>query len=191
MREAGFDAYVAWGRWTNGAVNARLFGIINTTQQLNANSGIHYLVGVPTQSMPTSGEATYSLLGATLATGKEVAPLNVTGSAAVVFAPNLGTRIGLDLRLASATGDQEYRLTTTGGLGNARLSELRLTTPNRFDATVGLSTNGVDSACNNGACTATVTGGFFGPDAQRLGVSYAILRNRSVRIEGVATFKKN
>ena len=190
--EAGYDQYVAWGRWTNGVVNVRFLGLFNTTQQLEASDGIHYLVGVPTESLPTAGTATYSLLGATLATGKGVAPLTVSGSAAVTFAPTLGTRIGLDLSLDRNNGAQTYRITSTGGLTNPSLSELRLISPNRFEGTLAVSSNTSEIGCNtSGSCTAAFTGGFFGPSAQRLGVSYAILRNQSVRIEGVATFKKN
>ena len=190
--EAGYDPYVAWGRWTNGTVNVRLLGLFTSTQRLEAHDGIHYLVGVPTESLPTAGSATYSLLGATLATGKGVDPLTVSGNVAVTFAPNLGTRIGLDLRLDRNNGAQTYQITSTGGLTNPSLSELRLISPNRFGGALAVTSNTSEIGCNaTGACTATFTGGFFGPSAQRLGVSYAILRNQSVRIEGVATFKKN
>jgi hypothetical protein len=56
------DGILAWGRWTGPVVvngGAITFG---------PNQGYHYVVGIPTATMPTSGTATYSLIGATAPT---------------------------------------------------------------------------------------------------------------------------
>ncbi len=189
VKEAGYDQYVAWGRWTNGSTKVTVIGF-NSSQQYSNNSGMHYLIGSPSASLPTSGSATYSLLGATLATGNNTAPLTLSGSASVIFAPNLGTRVGLDVTLSNPN-DKLYRILSTGGLSNPIASELRLIGPNKLQGILPVLSTISSTDCTDGTCTATVSGAFFGPEQQRLGLGYQIRRGTGVKIEGVATFKKD
>jgi hypothetical protein len=190
VREAGYDQYVAWGRWTNGTAKVTVIGF-TSNQQYSSSSGMHYLIGSPSTSLPTTGSATYSLLGATLATGNGTVPLTLSGNAAVIFAPNLGTRVGLDVSLSNANGQLIYRILTTGGLSNASASELRLTGSNKLQGSLPVLSDHSSSECKNGVCTAEVSGAFYGPQQQRLGLGYQIRNRTGVRIEGVATFKKD
>lgn len=189
VREAGYDSYAAWGRWTNGQVRSTVIGM-GLNSQIAANEGMHYLIGSPSLSMPTSGSATYSLQGATLATG-EGTLLTFSGRAAVLFAPNLGTKVGLETTLSNSSGIQ-YQMMTLGGLTNVSQSELRMTSLNRFSGTIGVTSTNTNSECaGNSGCSARVDGSFYGNEQQRLGLSYQIRKPGNGRIDGVAVFKRD
>jgi hypothetical protein len=191
VAEAGADQYVAWGRWTNGVVATNILGapIVN---ELSAREGIHYVIGIPSTTMPTSGSATYSLLGATLATSRDTELFVLTGNAAVVFAPQLGTKVGLDAKLQEQHGQLEFRFQTQGGLSDPQKSQISMTSLNRFAGTVDATTNVTPALCENSACKVKISGGFFGPQQQRLGLGYSLQINGApAKIQGVATFKRN
>lgn len=58
----GNDGIIAWGRWLNGTTTGMgPFG----GQDLASTGPLHYAAGLPVPSMPTSGMATYNMIGAT------------------------------------------------------------------------------------------------------------------------------
>jgi hypothetical protein len=189
--ESGADQFVAWGRWTNGVVATHLFGI-PIVSELSWSQGIHYLIGVPSSSLPTSGSASYSLLGAPQGTSRDSELFTLTGNVAVIFAPQLGTKVGLDLTLRNQPSGLEFYVQTAGGLTNPGQSSLQMTSISRFQGIANATTNQTPQLCANGACKAEISGGFFGEQQQRLGIGYKLrINGAEAKIQGIATFKKN
>ncbi len=186
VAEAGNDAMVSWGRWTEGSTQLSFLGV-NVATPYSANQGMHYLVGTPVVSLPTSGTFRYELLGATRPTTQDgsLAPGNFSGQAVVQFASGQSARVGLSAQVG--IGAAQYGFQTNGGLANVSNSQLRVATDYGISGEIAFSGN----ACNGGRCLATVSGGLFGPGGERLGVSYSINPGaNSTRIDGVAVFKR-
>ena len=57
----GNDGIIAWGRWINGTPDGDLIGGMDLTTE----GAFHYVVGLPVTNMPTTGQATYSMIGST------------------------------------------------------------------------------------------------------------------------------
>ncbi len=59
---SGNDGVIAWGRWANGTTG----GVSpHSGQDTTTPSELHYVVGIAPATMPASGTATYSMIGAT------------------------------------------------------------------------------------------------------------------------------
>jgi hypothetical protein len=189
--DTGSDAYVSWGRWTGNsiAVNSS-----TPNTPLAANRSLHYLVGAPTVTMPTSGVFTYGLLGATSATVSDgsMAPGSFKGTAVVHFAPATQTRVGLEAQVTMSNG--QYNFSTPGGLGNASRSGMAMDSRNTFSGELQTQPNAGSGSfnCGTGRCRVEVQGGFFGPDAARLGLGYSIVdpSNAGRSISGVGVLEK-
>jgi len=179
----GSDGILAWGRWIGPVTGDRCNDGCTVNENYNANQGWHYVVGMPTTSMPQSGPATYTLLGATRPTYMDgsAAPGTLIGSLTVTdFAR--GT-IGVDLNAAMPDG-RSY-----GIGGNAQIAgSLFFGTQASGQGTLTTSVNGV--LCTSG-CTASVNGFFAGTSAERAGLSYYFndsLANKEVI--GAAAFRR-
>jgi hypothetical protein len=194
VQEAGSDeGTLTWGRWTNGNASLSTFGG-SSPITLNANQGLHYLIGVPTSAMPTSGAASYNLIGATSATTANgvTAAGQFTGQVSVAFGPGLGTKIGVQGNVNMGSFGS-WSFSTQGGTNNVSTSQLQMSSPNRFSGTAAVTTaSGSNGAvCGVGSCTARINGGFFGSSARQLGMEYSIgSADSGSRISGVAAFKK-
>lgn len=201
--EAGHEGAVTWGRFNQG--NARLtLLLVDLNNQLQQASGIHYLAGIPTVTMPTTGTARYSLSGATAPTFARggTDPGTFTGQGLVHFAPGTGTQVALDGELRFGNG-QHYRMTTSGAQFDAqgRLSQvgttdLRMQSPSTFTGNLNVRSLGSsdDMKCGAGDCRAAVNGGFFGDDAGQMGFGYTVTNpkhsSQTDTIHGVAVMKR-
>lgn len=148
--ETGNDGLIGWGRWTSGTAT-----INGGATPLNANQGVHYVVGIPTAVMPTTGAANYTLLGATNPTVQSgaIAPGTFTLSNMSVNFGTLLYSLGFGVNINSAN----YTASASGSLsGNGFASALSLT------------------GCFTVTCSGNVKGTFFGTSAQRLGINYSI-----------------
>ncbi|UCE31703.1 MAG: FecR domain-containing protein [Burkholderiales bacterium] len=193
--DSGADPYVTWGRWSAGQVRYTSGGETRNIT-VPGNSGIHYLIGVPSPTLPTEGLATYSLLGATqptLSTGRE-SPGSFAGRAAVLFGPGSGTRVGLDATVTMSQG-ASYTMRTTGGLDDPSRSEIgRTGAGSAIAGTVPVSSSEAlrELTCSGSGCSAAIAGGFFGPDGSRMGLEYSIGDSESdARIQGTAAFRRD
>ena len=179
VSEAGADGYASWGRWSEGAVQPRgllAFLILPADRVLSANHGVHYLVGVPSATVPTQGEFGYSLIGATNPTigNGSVAPGTFAGAARVAFSPT-EARIGLEGTVSIGGGS--YAFATAGGAGNPSRSNLTTNAAAQYGFSGGVAATTTGSgplACGASGCTVNLRGGLFGPDAARLGLSYQV-----------------
>jgi len=177
----GNDGIIAWGRWTGNVTGlANIDGLLNVNENYSANQGLHYVVGVPTATMPMIGTATYSLLGATQPTYVDgsSAPGRLTGGLTVDFGQLV---VGVNLNVAMPDG-RGYGVGGTGQIANNLIYGY---------SGGGLTTSGTGGACSSG-CNAVVSGFFAGTTAERVGLGYNISDFGTVSKEviGAAAFKK-
>jgi len=174
----GTDGILAWGRWI-GQVAVPTSASPTTTY--SANQGLHYVIGMPTPSMPTTGTATYTLLGATQPTyliDTGVGPGSFSGTLSVSFGGS--PAVGMNLNVTMP----DQRAYTIGG--GAPISG------STFSAFQDLQGSGtlVISGCASG-CIALIQGFFAGATAERAGLAYHIndwAANKDVL--GAAAFTK-
>ncbi|MFO0462237.1 MAG: hypothetical protein ACK50I_24050 [Burkholderiales bacterium] len=175
--DVGGDGIAAWGRWIDGTARLAVLGLEGAYAQ-RSGDGMHYLVGIPTLTMPTEGTARYSLAGATSPTfsdGSSV-PGSFTADAVVRFGSGRDTRIGLEAAVRFAD-DTRYRFATTGGLADPAASNLTMTAPNAFRGNLAVQADtpgALGCAPSGGGCRAAVSGAFLGPEAARIGLGYTI-----------------
>lgn len=182
VADSGFDGIIGWGRWTNGTYTV-FDGFEGLTATVGPNQSMHYVVGVPTASMPTSGSATYSVLGATQATSVDgslglgtfsgaLAGGNVMAVDFSVGSVNMGFNVAFASGTYTATGSTYF-------------------SGSQFSA--GLSTGGTGSLCASG-CSTSVDGFFAGANAERAGIGYDIFDNvlgSNKGVHGAAALTKN
>jgi hypothetical protein len=173
----GTDGVLAWGRWSGNAISIQCEGPCTFT--LNENQGLHYVVGIPTPSLPTTGSGTFSLLGATRPTYVDglSAPGTFTGSMTVTFGPT--PTIGADFSVAMP--EATYRLV---------FSPSRMQSASSFFSFSPTVTVG-GQPCGASACTSSVQGFFAGTSADRIGVGYHVRDDNTSRdVLGTAGFQK-
>jgi hypothetical protein len=146
-----------------------------TVENYGATQGFHYVVGMPTASMPVSGPATYSLLGATQPTDGS-ATGTFTGGLSVVFGPSTV----IDGNFNVAIAGRGYAWTARASTASHQFS---------MASSFGLGSGGTN-ACGSG-CTASVFGFFAGTTAERAGISYHINESGGPQVIGAAAFTKN
>jgi len=184
---------LSWGRWLNSSVN---YGDAKTSVKLAANDNVHYIVGVPAASLPSSGVAIYNFVGSTTPTGTLSTPTQsgspartltaVTGvsvlndSKVTVNFSNPTSGIGLDLGLTTiANGD--IRMT-----GNTRLNP-------EFEFTNLAVKTGTGTTTATACSTCSANGFFAGANASMIGLNYEVKANIAggdASITGVAAFEK-
>lgn len=176
----GSDGIIAWGRWI-GPVGGDYCGDGCTlNENYNANQGFHYVVGMPTTSMPQTGTATYTLVGATQPTYLDgtVPPGTFSGRLSVDFGQltvGMNLNVGIDGKGYAIGGNAQISGSTFSG------------------STAGsLTVAGTGGACpGSGTCSASVDGFFAGANAARAGLGYHIADAYNGRnIIGAAAFTK-
>ncbi len=195
LLDAGSTNAVSWGRWADGSMRFTFLGT-GVEIPLTENQGVHYLIGVPTADMPTSGTVQFTLQGATQATfadGRSGAG-TFSGQAAVQFglhSANSTTKVGL-VGTVTMPSDAAYSFQSAGGVTNPAGSDIVMTSNNQFRGNLSINANSNNNqlGCgHNQSCRATINGGFFGAQAGTLGVQYD-LTGRGGTINGVAVFRK-
>jgi hypothetical protein len=172
----GSDGILAWGRWIGPVTMTGGECGSGCTVNIPAHEGFHYVIGKPTTVMPTMGQGTYTMIGATRPTyvnGGPGAPgISFTGQFTVNFGadgPNFHTLSG------NFTAQMTDRTYNWGATGTASSPYFQM--------------SGSASGCAaSGGCSATMTGFFAGTAAERAGLSYRI--NDTVDVIGAAGFKK-
>ena len=173
--EFGTDGILAWGRWT-GSVETCASGscFVDT---YSSNEGYHYVIGLPTPSLPTSGGGTYTLIGATKPTyrfDQMVGPGTFTGKLEVAFGAL--TSVTADFDIAMPDGKAFNLLGTNRSISSVNWSIVPTVTPSGT------------ASCGSG-CSASIQGFFAGPSAERAGVGYRVDDGFS-SIIGTAAFAK-
>ena len=169
----GSDAIIKWGAWANG--NAT---IDNVAVTLSANQSLHHFWGVPTATMPTTGTASYVLLGGT-------SPTEVSGA----WAPGTLNSASMSVNFGTLAVNASLGVTINPGPYNTfNMSGSGSISGGNGIAITGMS--GTGSGCVSG-CSGEVSGRFFGTSAERAGITYKISEGlTSKTIIGVATLKQ-
>lgn len=177
---------IEWGKWIGGPI---LAGGFYNNLIFGANQGLNYVVGVAANPMPTSGTATFTLLGATAPTfsdgvgGGLGTGAMTSGSASVDFLSRLITA-NMSLVFTGASGTSNYALAMTSGSirsGTAALSG---------SGTLNFSSGAVN-VCGPG-CTTSFVGFFAGSNATHVGLGYDATATTpsTFFINGVAVLKR-
>jgi len=174
------DGVIAWGRWI-GQINLTTLGT-TTSVKLSSNDGLHYVIGMPATSMPTSGTFTYNLIGGSSPTFTNAA----AGAAPGVL--NSATLVGnfisvgsVSVNLSATAGGTTYTGTAGGtGINGAT-----------FTATGSAGSTGGSTFACTGACTLNVSGFFSGAGATHAGIVYQISNIPvGVSLNGTAALKR-
>jgi len=167
---------VAWGRWTGTVM------IGGATPTFGTDEGFHYVAGLPTPSMPTTGIAVpYSMIGSTKAIGSD--GLVGLGTASVSLNANFlaGTA---SVGVITSFGTWGYNATIPGTISGS------LMTGSAGSTLFGTGTPPVNYACGSG-CTASFDGAFYGAGASHAGLVYQIgPTSTSTAVTGAAVLQK-
>lgn len=156
MAEVGGDEFIAWGRLVNGTLGGtQATGADHAGGILSGNESFHYVVGLPSASLPTTGTVSYSLLGATV-------PSFSSGSGAV----SVGTFIGMSVSADFSGGVSTFGMQMTDPNSNP------INATGSFGVGSTFSGSGTWSGCS-GSCV-FVSGFFAGANAERMGISYKV-----------------
>jgi uncharacterized protein (DUF433 family) len=196
--DMGGDALITWGRWVNGTSRSSgTGGGPYDLDTIGAEQGFHYVIGKPSPSLPASGTANFTLLGATNPTfGDGALPAGTLTSAAMAVEwGGAATRVGVDMTLTMPS-DGTYRVMTTGGTTTPGTSEISTTFGDaRFQGSgIPVTTTGGARACAGGTCAAKVEGLFTGTNGARAGLVYTvnngIFFGQPTSVVGAAAFIK-
>lgn len=167
VAESGTDGIIGWGRWTNGTYQA------SNPSTLSSQQGLHYITGIPTASMPTTGTASYSFVAATSPTG---------GTSTAAWTPGTFSFGSFSVDFASAQASLSFGVNINGNTYNASASGLSFTGTNNFSGSLA-----VTCSCY---CNGHVQGLFFGSAAERAGIAYRINDfDTAATIIGTAAFR--
>lgn len=178
---------LSWGRWINSSVNV---GDANNPVTLAANDTVHYIVGAPSVSLPSSGVVTYAHAGSTTPTGTITTP-TTTGSPATTISPLAGVNVlnnsTMQVNFASTANDA---IKLDMGFSTTSQGDIRFQGQSPLNANFSLSNLTVNSqSCQN--CAAN--GFFAGNNGAMIGLNYELTTNLGkgmAEITGVAAFEK-
>jgi hypothetical protein len=167
------DGIIGWGRWAGSTS-----GTGGGPNPLTTAGVFDYVIGIPTAVMPTTGTATYSLMGYTSPTATDGSSgYTVNGTLAVNFAATSG-QVGVNMSVGNSVSNT-YVINGALTIG-----------PGTSTFTGSTSYNNLGN-CTQG-CPASINGFFAGVNASRAGLSYSITNNlTSNHIQGVAAFSRN
>jgi hypothetical protein len=174
--EFGTDGILAWGRWIGPVTTPDSF---SGTESYGANQGLHYVIGMPTPSMPQSGPATYTLIGATSPTDINgiIAPGTFSGTMSVTDW-STGV-ITMDLNVDMPAAGLGYLINGDAQFSGSAFSGSFV----KGQGVIGTNLNSCASSCSAG-----VEGFISGATGERAGVAYHINDNGSLDIVGAAAF---
>ena len=168
------DGIIGWGRWVGNTV---------TTGSIpSLNPGVFdYVIGIPTATMPTSGTATYALLGGTTPTSTDrTLGWNISGTLSTSFSAN--PTIGVNLVVANPSLPTPVAYNISGSLIGSGATFSTGAAP--------LAISSSQTSCALG-CTASINGFFAGASAERVGLTYNINELGVRNVAGAAAFASN
>jgi hypothetical protein len=158
--DLGMDGVVQWGRWADGALAG-----IDAAITLNEQQGFHYAIGTGTDTLPTTGTASYEAIGDTGVTAgdgsKEPGLVAVEATAAWGVTSRVGLTVDLTL------GGVTYVITTTGTYVTPTTSEVKTWDAQHPAAFAGIPVQPTQGICSDG-CSSSIQGFFAGANAAYL-----------------------
>ncbi len=178
---------LSWGRWLNADVNV---GSSNNVTTLGTNDTVHYLIGTPSASLPTSGIVTYVHVGSTTPTGTLTTP-TTAGSPANTISPLSGISV-----LNSSTMRVDFASTANNAIsmdmnfGAGSLGNINFKGQSPLNANFSLTNLTVNSA---GCANCEANGFFAGQNGSMIGLNYKLTADvgqSTANFGGVAAFEK-
>lgn len=174
----GADSIIGWTRWSGGTDSAGT--------AIAVNGGGSMIWGTHATNLPTSGTASYSLLGYTqpVDAGGSLTPGTVeSGKLAVDFA---AMKVGFEINLT--INNASYALATPGG---TIAPGLALTSTGTFTTAGNMSVTG--NGCGGTTCASRASGFLSGPGGAAAGVAYTFASKPggSTNVNGTVAFTKN
>jgi hypothetical protein len=159
--EGGGDQFISWGRLINGTLGGTAVSTGDHAGNLfSGNESFHFIVGLPTVTLPTMASVTYTLLGAT-------APTFSSGSGLV----GLGSLETLTLLANLSSGRSTGSFSMS--LKDPTLNLISFNGTFSGGAVFSGSGTGTGTICS-GSCSVAMNGFFAGANAERAGVSYQV-----------------
>ncbi|MDH4189316.1 MAG: FecR family protein [Betaproteobacteria bacterium] len=182
----GVPGVVDWGQWVDGAPFIALLDWWSESSfAYTARRGVHYVVGVPTNPMPSAGTGQFTLLGATSPSfsdgvGGGLGRGSVTSAlGSVDFASN-AVNATLDLSFFGSSGRNDYTMNINGSGSSSLFAGYATMTHN----------NGALNVCGS-SCSGSSTGQFFGANASHMGLVYDIYASRGgFYLDGAAVLRR-
>ena len=178
------DGVLAWGRWTGGMTSDPGYG----STDLAANGPFHYIVGVPAVNVPTSGSATYNMIGAT-ASCATLCGSNIEGGAQVTnstLVVNFGPTAPSGVNFTMGMNVNGTAFTATDGSLNF--------SGTRFSTNAILNQAGGGASGINGSLNLNGEGFLAGNGATHAGMAYSATgltnANAGGSVNGVVGYKK-
>jgi hypothetical protein len=177
MEGGAVAGVMGWGRWSG---QVTIPG--RTSPSFGTNEGFHYVAGLPTATMPTTGIFTFALIGGTSPTGSDgiLPPGTLLGSGSLTLDFIKGNVI---MSLSPRFSDSSWGYDVTYSAGVAGLPS--------FSGSGSVTEFGqapINYSCSSG-CTASFNGAFFGAGASHAGAAYNINGFTST-VSGAAVFKQ-
>jgi hypothetical protein len=164
---------IGWGSFVNGT-----FFAVDGVKTIGANEGIHFVIGLPTSPMPTTGTASMNLAGATQPTFS-----NGTGAGLGVGTVTSGT---LSANFAANTVSTSFSTSFSSGYtysasGSGTISGAGMS------GTISSYTAGMGPVCYPSPCSGSFKGVFAGAGASYAGYTY-LINAPSFAINGAIVF---
>ena len=162
----GVAGVVGWSRWSGGtSATTTIYGVTNPGAT-SGSDGTTHIWGSRATSLPTSGTATYTMIGGTAVAHSGSQPLGTIDTATLGVAFGGAPKVGLDL--AVLVGGTRYTLASAGG---AATPSVALDTASM---TFGSTASVVGGSCAGTACTGEFNGFLAGVGASHAGVSFTM-----------------
>jgi hypothetical protein len=177
VMEFGNASPVAWGRWIGSGI---MLSYPPGPQTFTSNQGLHYVLGIPTPTLPTTGVVPFAFVAATRPTVDDgsLPPGTFSGGQLMV---DFGTaKVGAQFNLAFSTFS--YAVSTPGGVA-APSASISGSTFSASNASV--TPSGVAPAVCLPGCLMNIQGGFFGAGASHAGFTY-----QGGGVSGAAVFRQ-
>lgn len=166
------DGIIGWGRWDGNT-------IATGPMSPGLSSGVfHYVIGLPTATMPTTGTATYNLMGYTNPTATDGSTgWGVKGDLSVTFGTSIASVAINNLTIWNS--NHTYVV-------NTLTSPLSASNSNPVFSGSFVNTTSPTGSCG-ASCATSISGFFAGTNASRAGLSYQITGNTQ-NVQGAAAF---
>jgi hypothetical protein len=164
----GLGSWVSGTMWGAGWKNMSL-------------GGFHYVQGLPTATMPTSGTATYSLVGATAPTYSH--GNNILGNGSL-------TSASMTIDFMSNIINGNLKFSFTGGNYSTNFTGSSSASTFTANGNTVLTNGGSTNVCDTAGCSTQINGFFAGTSAKNAGLVYLIQSNQTFTINGAAVLQK-
>ena len=158
----------------SGTGLSRVGGFSDGTRTLTGSESHHYVIGLPTANMPTTGDFTYDLLGSTPPTYGDGTGIGTLNNASLT-AHFDGTTPTVDINMQFSIGGttpEVYNTSATASISGSQFGASGFLTTDQF----------------SGSYNTLIKGFFAGDQAARAGYVYHV--DTSEQVNGAVTFTK-